>query len=166
LAKAQRARFLDPLERFSELVFGLIMVLTFTTSLTPEAGKDQFKETLINALGCNIAWGFVDAVFYLIRSFAERARSQKPPHLSRLDYFGALAVFFLVVFATLPVVLPFIFVRDYWLALRISNAIAILFLFVCGFQLAKYSGMRPILSGLSLVVIGLLLVGITVFLGG
>jgi VIT1/CCC1 family predicted Fe2+/Mn2+ transporter len=30
---------------------------------------------LIGALGCNIAWGIIDAIFYLMGSFAERARN-------------------------------------------------------------------------------------------
>ena len=38
-------RVLDPLERFSEIVFGLIMVLTFTCALgVAEAGREDVRE--------------------------------------------------------------------------------------------------------------------------
>src|SRR3954468_19319744 len=64
---------LDPVERISEILFGLIMVLTFTGSLSiAEAGRDDVRTMLIGALGCNIAWGIIDAVLYLMGSLAEK----------------------------------------------------------------------------------------------
>ena len=51
-------RMLDPAERTSEVLFGLIMVLTFTGSLSiAEAGREDIRAMLIGAPGCNIAWG-------------------------------------------------------------------------------------------------------------
>ena len=68
-------RVLEPIERVSEVLFGLIMVLTFTGSLSvAEAGRDDVRTMLIGALGCNIAWGIIDAVFYLMGSLAEKGR--------------------------------------------------------------------------------------------
>ncbi len=59
-------RVLDPVERVSEVLFGLIMVLTFTGSLSvAKAGRDDIRTMLIGALGCNIAWGIIDGVLYL-----------------------------------------------------------------------------------------------------
>ena len=38
------------------------MVLTFTGSLSvAEAGRDDVRTMLIGALGCNLAWGIIDA---------------------------------------------------------------------------------------------------------
>ena len=55
-------RALDPIERVAEVVFGLIMVLTFTGSLSvATAGNAEVREMLIGALGCNLAWGVIDA---------------------------------------------------------------------------------------------------------
>ena len=49
-------RFLEPIERVSEVLFGLIMVLTFTGSLSvAEAGRADVHAMLIGGLGCNIA---------------------------------------------------------------------------------------------------------------
>jgi hypothetical protein len=54
------ARILDPIDRVSEVLFGLIMVLTFTGSLSiAEAGRDDVRTMLIGALGCNVAWGII-----------------------------------------------------------------------------------------------------------
>jgi VIT1/CCC1 family predicted Fe2+/Mn2+ transporter len=66
-------RVLDPSERTAEVLFGLIMVLTFTGSLSAaEAGRDDIRAMLIGALGCNIAWGIIDGVLYLMGALGER----------------------------------------------------------------------------------------------
>jgi hypothetical protein len=67
---------LEPNERIAEVLFGLIMVLTFTGSLSvAEAGRDDVRTMLIGALGCNIAWGLIDAILYLMGSLAEKSKS-------------------------------------------------------------------------------------------
>ena len=69
-------RVLDPIDHVSEVLFGLIMVLTFTGSLSvAEAGRDDVRTMLIGALGCNIAWGIIDAAFYLIACLTEAGRN-------------------------------------------------------------------------------------------
>lgn len=69
-------RVLEPIERVSEVLFGLIMVLTFTGSLSvAEAGRDTVRTMLIAALGCNLAWGLIDGVLYLMGCLAEKARA-------------------------------------------------------------------------------------------
>src|SRR5215467_14742600 len=68
-------RVLDPMERVSEVLFALIMVLTFTCSFgVAGAGRDDVRTMLVGALGCNLAWGIIDAVFYLMGSFSEFGR--------------------------------------------------------------------------------------------
>jgi hypothetical protein len=206
---------LDPTERFSEILFGLIMVLTFTGSLSAaESGRAEVRTMLIGALGCNLAWGIIDAVFYLmttlgerghkvealrrLRSFTDPAKARAllaeelPPvitsvlrseeldlvrerlialpqpkrALHRDDFRGAVGVFFLVFLSTFPVAIPFLVMHDAMLALRVSNAIAIVLLFVGGYRLAKYIGTRPWRTGLAMVAIGAALVGLTIALGG
>jgi hypothetical protein len=72
------ARFverLDPGERVGELLFGLIMVLTFTLGAGIELGdREETRELLIAALGCNTAWGIIDAALYLLGRLSERGR--------------------------------------------------------------------------------------------
>src|SRR5215213_8105903 len=68
-------RVLEPIDRVSEVLFGLIMVLTFTGGLSvAEAGHEDVRTMLIGALGCNLAWGIIDALLYLMQSLAERGR--------------------------------------------------------------------------------------------
>ena len=68
-------RVLDPIDRVSEVLFGLIMVLTFTGSLSvAEAGRDDVRAMLIGALGCNLAWGIIDGILYLMGCLAEKGR--------------------------------------------------------------------------------------------
>ena len=67
-------RILDPIERISEVLFGLIMLLTFTGSLSAaESGKAEVRTMLVGAIGCNLAWSLIDATMYLMSSLAQRA---------------------------------------------------------------------------------------------
>ncbi|MBE7734582.1 hypothetical protein, partial [Devosia faecipullorum] len=71
--KTVRSRILDPLDRASEILFALIMVLTFTLSIAAtEAGREDVRTVLIGALGCNLAWGIIDAVMYVMGVQGER----------------------------------------------------------------------------------------------
>jgi hypothetical protein len=64
---------LDPVDRISEILFGLFMVLTFTGTLSvASAGRDDVRQMMVAAIGCNIAWGFVDAVMYVLRNLVSR----------------------------------------------------------------------------------------------
>ena len=67
---------LSPVERVSELCFGLFMAITFTGAMsviTP--GGSEVRAMVVTAFGCNIAWGLVDAVMFLVRTLTERART-------------------------------------------------------------------------------------------
>ena len=67
---------LDPIERSSEVLFGLIMVLTFTGSFRiTGADHDSVRTMLLAALGCNLAWGIIDAVMYLMAILSERSHN-------------------------------------------------------------------------------------------
>lgn len=71
-----REPLLSPVDRVSELLFGLFMALTFVGVVSmATAGRDEIEAMLIAALGCNLAWGIVDAVMYLVRTITERGRS-------------------------------------------------------------------------------------------
>jgi hypothetical protein len=210
-------RLLDPIERISEILFGLVMVLTITCSFSVGGGgRTEVHQMLIGALGCNVAWGAIDAVLYWLACFhahgqkiiALRAArdSENPeqayrviadalppllasvttpaefevirrklqklpespnrPHLTREEWLGGLGVFLLVVLATLPVVMPFVFIHDPHRALRISNFIAVLLLFLTGYVYGHHTGHRPLRSGLIMTVIGGAMVGLTIALGG
>ena len=70
---------LDPVSRASEILFGLIMVLTFTLSLAAtEAGRADVLAVLIGMLGCNLAWAIIDAVMYLMGVAASAGWPSRP----------------------------------------------------------------------------------------
>jgi hypothetical protein len=75
LEKPKREPVLSPVDRVSEFLFGLFMALTFVGAVSvTEAGRDDIRAMLAAALGCNLAWGLVDAVMYLVRTVADRGR--------------------------------------------------------------------------------------------
>lgn len=70
---ATSRRMLDPVSRASEILFGLIMVLTFTLSLAAtEADRADVRSVLFGLLGCNLAWAIIDSVMYLMGTHGER----------------------------------------------------------------------------------------------
>jgi len=215
-APAVQAYSLSPVDLVSEVMFGLIMALTFTGSLSvATADRNEVREMLIGALGCNIAWGLVDAVMHLMAMLTERGRSlaifnevrstsdparardliaeAMPPvvastmesgeleairtrlaslpepasaKLTLRDLGTAVRIFFLVFLSTLPVALPFAFMSEAQRALRVSNGIALLMLFLGGYYLGHHGRGRPWLSGLVTLAVGVLLVWATIALGG
>jgi len=71
----QPGSILDPVDRSSEVLFGLIMALTFTTTFeVATAGKADVRTMLIGALGCNLAWGLVDGVMFVVTRSVEKHR--------------------------------------------------------------------------------------------
>jgi hypothetical protein len=92
-------RLLDPVDRVSEILFGLIMVLAITGSLRIVDGKVDVRTLLVASLGCNLAWGIIDATFYLMGCLAETSRkiliwdavrNTADPELGRRALAGAL----------------------------------------------------------------------------
>ncbi len=70
---ANRPEALDPMYRLSEVLFGLIMVLTFTGSFSVATAADPDVTTmLLAALGCGVAWGLIDGVMFLLSALHER----------------------------------------------------------------------------------------------
>ena len=78
----------------------------------------------------------------------------------------AIAIFLLVFLSTIPVALPFAFINDVKSGLRVSNLVAIVLMFISGWLLAKYGGYNKWLMGFTMTLLGVILVGITIALGG
>lgn len=207
---------LDPIDRMSEIVFGLLMVLSFTGTMSAAvAGGEKVGGVLIAALGCNVAWGIVDSVMFVLANAVERARNlhlltsirstplpearlvflEKLPEpirlalnedeaealLSRIrsapdvqsrsvvslsDIKAAVLIFALVVASTLPPSVPFFFIGELQRAMRVSNAIALVMLFVIGAQLGRYMGRKPWPMAVAMTSIGGILVVVTIAFGG
>ena len=71
-----RPALLDPISRQSEIMFGLLMTLTFTGTASVTLGEGgTVRGILLAALGCNIAWGIVDGTMFLLTTATSRARA-------------------------------------------------------------------------------------------
>jgi len=209
-------RYLDPSEILGEILFGLIMVLTFTLGAAVAGGYE--RGLILAAIGCNVAWGVIDGVLVVMSSrYARRRRGNLiravhaapdeaaalavirdelesgvhaqtdpadrervyrsihamlskaeplPMHVRLDDWMTGLAVFILVVLPALPAALPFFVIDDPHEALRVSNGLLILLLFVVGHRWGRHIHMHPWLTGLVLTTLGSLLVVIAIALGG
>ncbi|KDP85539.1 membrane protein [Cupriavidus sp. SK-3] len=70
-----REPVLDVVDRVSEMCFGLFMALTFVGAVASGTGGPNASRTMLHAaLGCNLAWGLVDAVMFLVRTLAGRGQ--------------------------------------------------------------------------------------------
>lgn len=81
-----REPVISPVDRVSEMLFGLFMALTFVGAVSiAEAGtgRAEIRALLAAALGCNLAWGLVDAVMYLVRTITDRGRALTLVHSVR-----------------------------------------------------------------------------------
>jgi len=97
------------------------------------------------------------------------AAQPEPPGRASLtgqDWLGALGVFLLVFLSTFPVVIPFLCMEKVGVAMRVSNLIAVAMLFLAGAAYARCIGRHPFFMGVAMVVLGLVLVAITMALGG
>src|SRR5712671_1334839 len=69
-------RLMSPIERISEILFGLIMALSFTCAISvAETDRVEVKQMLFGAIGCNIAWGVIDAIMFLMIEISQRGRN-------------------------------------------------------------------------------------------
>jgi hypothetical protein len=208
-------RILEPMDRIAEVLFGLIMALTFTLTLGVVTADRIQVRTMLLAAPCNLAWGIIDAAVFLMARFNQRGRSAmqlqavrtaaniadahriiadalppvlalalspdqlelirqrllhlpeaEGPRLTKRDGLGAVGICLLSFLSTFPIVIPFILIGDTRLALRLSNAVAIGMLFLCGYAFGRYAGFRPWATGLSMVAVGAVLVGVAIVLGG
>lgn len=71
--------YLDPVDSLAEILFGLIMVLSFTLAAGFVAGEgaEGVHKLLIATLGCNIAWGIIDGAMYVMGALMHRGRRMR-----------------------------------------------------------------------------------------
>lgn len=89
-----------------------------------------------------------------------------PGRIVATDLSGAAVVFAINVLAVAPVLVPFLIVDDACVAIRASNAILVLLLFIAGRAWAGQAGTHRVVTGIGVMTIGIALVGVAVALGG
>ena len=215
--RIQESAVLNPVDRIAEVLFGLIMVLSFTGAISASTdAREDVRELLWAALGCNVAWGLVDAIMYLMNVAIERGhgitmikkmhqakseeasgeilKGEMQPLVANLltkqelmdlsnrvkqlpepskkhlitgtDLLAGLQIFMLVFLCTFPVAIPFGLFDDLSIAMRVSNGVALALLFIGGYILAGYAGFKKGVTAVVYMLIGVLLVALTMALGG
>ena len=213
-------RYLDPDESLGELLFGLIMALTVTLGVRLLSSQDALKphELAIALIGCNVAWGIIDAALYLLGSLFSRGQRNHfirklrkvssqteaveairdefgldDDHLAQekdlaafygatldvlrharierarvrgKDLMAALMIAILVSATAVPGAVPILLVDDGVVALRLANALQLCLLFAVGYHWARYVGANPWRTGLMIVGLCIVLVAISIALGG
>jgi hypothetical protein len=214
-------RYLDPGDALGEVMFGIIMTLSFTVGARFFLADGEFDRTelIVGAVGCNIAWGIIDGVLFVVSALffrSQRARfyrklraatdsgkalavvadqfsledeplaipeeertklyaaivalgqrtSPAPVRVRRDDLLAALLIFLLVTFAALPSVIPLLIIEEPGAALRVSNVIQVVLLFIGGYRWGSYTDVSPWKVGLSIALLGALMCILAVFLGG
>lgn len=210
---------LDPADRLEEILFGLIMALGFTGAVRLGGEAAESRALFIGILGCNIAWGIVDGVMYVLSGLFERGRKAhlarqalsapteeaaldivarelggrpifeqataeergrihhwvldilrrtepKAARIERFDLLGAGAVALLIILCTAPVVMPFLLIDRPETAVRVANAVGLVELFGLGAWWGRVVGLNPWGVAGGLTVVGLVLVLVTIALGG
>jgi len=211
-------KYFAPEDRLAEVICGLIMVLSFTATTSALFEHSSPHALLIAVLGCNIAWGIVDGVTYILGNLMNRgARSRliekirrspddpgaasvvesrldtvlgdlltpvqrqqvhqwildgaaraepEPTRLKKDDLFTGMWCFVIVFGAAIPMLVPFLLIKNQAIALRVSNGLILAMLFVIGWRWAAFANLSRLKTGLALLTLGVVLVAITVALGG
>jgi VIT1/CCC1 family predicted Fe2+/Mn2+ transporter len=95
-----------------------------------------------------------------------RREKMEPARLHREDLLGGVAVALIIMLATLPVVVPYLVVPNPDLAVGISHLIALTLLFLLGLWWGRVVGSSPFRLAGGLTLVGMVLVLITILLGG
>ena len=131
------------------------------------ASPEKAQRLIAEALPALVAAAMTPTELELVRRhFSQLPEPAKTPRLSGRDWRGAAGVFLLVVLSTCPVVIPFAVMQNAMRAHRVSNVIAIFLLFLTGYAFGRCTGYHPKATGLAMVALGGVLVGLTILLGG
>ena len=91
----------------------------------------------------------------------------QPVRLTRADVAGAAGSVLVAILAVIPSLSPLVILRhDYVLAIRVSNLVSFIVLFIAGVHWGRYSGSNPWKTGLLLAVVSAVMVLIAIPLGG
>jgi VIT1/CCC1 family predicted Fe2+/Mn2+ transporter len=219
------AHLLDPIDTLSEVIFSVLILLTFTLAFRifmmdgRPVTADYVNDLVWAALGATVAWGIIDGILYalfevlgrterhrllwhiqaahtpdeavtaiadefdymlepitseeqrrtLYQDILDHLHDSQPRAvgLKREDLTGGLASVLIAVLAVAPSFLPlFIFRHDYALAIRLSNVVSFIVLFLAGYEWGRYTAMSSWRTGLLVMAVGALLVAVAIPLGG
>lgn len=79
-------RLLDPIDELSQVIYSILILLTFTlafrifklqSGIGVHLENEQVRELLLAAMGATIAWGIIDGLMYVLTSVFERNEKQR-----------------------------------------------------------------------------------------
>jgi hypothetical protein len=219
----EKNKVLTPADRLSELLCAVLMALCIIAAARIGTWRDgeifSSRAIIFSAVGCNLAWGFIDGLLYIFSGILERGKQAKlvtsfkngieesaaksaieaeldgtivdgldaetrsqltnmilsglvnasPPstRMTKDDFRGAIGIFALEFITAFMLVLPFfIFPAFAKFPYFLSNCIGLGMLFGIGCAWGKHTGRKIFISGLTMVLIGLVIFVLTMILGG
>lgn len=165
------------------IAWGLIDGIMYVLICAFERGKDRRLYRLVRAVasedeGITLLADELDDDLAALTDEAERRklygallqrlRTAPPPMvgIERGDVAGGLGTFLVAVAAAIPVLLPLLLPIDLDYRVRASNFVAFAMLFLMGFRWGQYSGGKPILTGVLLLIVGIVMMMVAIPLGG
>ena len=148
---------------FSERRTGLLLLRRVRTTTDPVEARRTIAGSLPPLLSSHLHSEALESLRVKLTQLPEPAEQ---PRLTRNDWLGALAVLLLCFGSILPVVIPFTIISDARQALRVSNGIVIVLLFLAGYALGRHISEHPLRVAVAMVVLGSALVGIAIAFGG
>lgn len=132
---------------------------------TPEQARELIRRELGDQLEPLAAPEAVAAFYDSVRTTLQ---STEPPRgsIRGEDVKGGIAAALAILLATAPILVPYLVVKTPIHAVRISEAIAVVLLFLVGVKWGKFVGANPLKVGFTLTAVGGILVGVTILLGG
>jgi len=123
--------------------------------------EDELEEGLIGVLDKEERDRIAEQVHATIK-----LATPKRQGVTRDDMLGGIASFLLSIVVVLPPLLPFVLNLPLDYSIRLSNVIAIAMLFIVGYVSGGLGGMNRIRWAVTITVLGIVIVLVTILLGG
>jgi VIT1/CCC1 family predicted Fe2+/Mn2+ transporter len=123
--------------------------------------EDELEDSLIGVLDIEERDRIVEQVYSTMHNATPKRQG-----VTKDDVLGGIASFFISFIIVLPPMIPFILNLPLDYAIRLSNFIAVAMLFIVGYVSGGMGGMNRVRWALTITVLGVVIVLVTILLGG
>jgi chorismate mutase len=123
--------------------------------------EDELDDSLIGVLEKEEKDRIAEQIFLTVNHAVPKRQ-----HVKKDDVLGGIASFLISFIVVLPTMVPFVLDIKLALAIRLSNVIAVMMLFIVGFVSGGREGMNRIRWALTITILGVVIVLVTILLGG
>jgi len=144
----------------------------YRLSQSIKSKKDQedahisIEEDLSSTVGDSLKEEDREKISDEILKRVDPTKIEKPEWITKKDLTVVIFTFILVISTAIPLIIPLMIFDDLILAIRVSFVIGLGMLFFIGYMWGKYASRNKIRSGIAMIIIGSIVVGITMALGG